>query len=475
MLSLYRKIFSSEKGFKRNFSVLTFCNFLIHFVNLFTNMFLARAFGPEGFGQYGVLITWSSVLQVIASLGVDQVVIRAVARDHDNSLLYFKISSFARLFGFALTAIAFILYCIYTNELGLPVCALVLLNTFLLIIWSCIQSIAFGMQRMEYTGLINAVGSFILLVTYFLLPSHKVTVLIVFILLVVSQLLKNIWYYYNSKKEYIFRRNNEKVVSFVNVKDMIKESSPFFILSVFGLLTSQLPVLFLSKNAGNIEVAYFNTANKLMIPFTMIIGTLFSALYPKLVSDKKSNLKDFYETARKTLLFICFIGIISCLAISFYRNDVVLLLYGEEYRNTGMVMLTQCWHVVYFGILSLFGTLYAVMGKDKLLAALSIGNSIVWTPLIWIMSLDGAVAMSYGFVIGSIINVITNSLAIYYIDNKLFSVFQLVGINFVLLVGVIFSLLVPSEVSVENKILFTIIITTPFLFGKRFVKGLFMK
>ena len=65
---------SDKQGFVRNFSLLTISNMLASAVNLLVNMYLARSVSIEVYGQYGILISWSNILLVISSLGLQQIV-----------------------------------------------------------------------------------------------------------------------------------------------------------------------------------------------------------------------------------------------------------------------------------------------------------------------------------------------------------------------------------------------------------------
>ena len=183
-----------KQGFFRNFSVLVVCNLLVNVINLFTNMYLARQLGPELYGQYGVLITWSTLIQTVASLGVQQVAIRAIARDQSNSKYYFKLSMIARSIGFISIVPWFVLYFSFHEQYDTFFIVAIVLNALMLFLWYSFQNVAFGMQRMEYTGYINVVGAAVLLLTYLVLPSKVVSVSVVILLLIIIELLKDVIY-----------------------------------------------------------------------------------------------------------------------------------------------------------------------------------------------------------------------------------------------------------------------------------------
>lgn len=448
-----------KRGFTRNFFALSSSSFLLHFVNLFTNMYLARELGPEGFGFLGVVLTWGSILLSISAFGIDQVTTRSVARNQNNSIAFFRVSLVVRLIGLLITSLVFGIYILFTEKINIVFFLLIIIYALSSTFWNTVQCVAFGMRRMESTGYINVIGSVILLIIYLLLPSHLVNVTIIFLFILIVQIVKDYLYYRQSVKEGVFTTNHSLALSISNIFDAIRESLPFYVLVLFGLVTNQLPVLFLSENTNNIEVAYFNTANKLLIPLSVLLTTMFQALFPVLVEERDRQPKRFRLNVKRALFMIITIGMMSCLFLSLLRNEIVYLIYGEEYRSTGMVMLTQCWYVVYFAVLSLYGTLYVVLGKDKLLAALSIINGLVWMPLLWITSMDGAVSISYGFVIGAAINLITNSIAIHYADSNLISTKWLIELNIIMAIGFIATIYIPIDISIIYRLFFALLIS----------------
>ncbi len=442
-----------KQGFFRNFSVLVVCNLLVNVINLFTNMYLARQLGPELYGQYGVLITWSTLIQTVASLGVQQVAIRAIARDQSNSKYYFKLSMIARSIGFISIVPWFVLYFFFHEHYDAFFIVAIVLNALMLFLWYSFQNVAFGMQRMEYTGYINVVGAAVLLLTYLVLPSKVVSVSVVILLLIIIELLKDVIYYCACSKEGLFTSSGIRLVSKGEVLNMIRESFPFFILILFGLSTNNLPVLFLDYHTNTTEVAYFNTANKLMVPLTMALNTMMSALFPSLTKHAKNAPDKFFSQSQKALWMIVLIGGYICFCISLFSDYIVLLIYGKDYAETGIVMLTQCWYAVIFAILSLFGTIYAAVGKDKLLATLSISNALIWGPIIWWCSKDGATSMSYGFLIGGGINLIYNYFFYLKCLPKKVSASSSIQIFVIMLIGICLSLYLPPILPMIGKVI----------------------
>jgi O-antigen/teichoic acid export membrane protein len=396
---------SDKQGFVRNFSLLTISNMLASAVNLLVNMYLARSVSIEVYGQYGILISWSNILLVISSLGLQQIVIRYISRNQQNSVYYFKFGLFARLIGYLLMGFVFFVYLKITGGFNLNISILLLAYVFLLSLWDGIQNVAFGMQRMEFTGYIRLFGNLLLLVTYIILPEKLISVELLFLGLMIIQLIKDLLYLWICKRQNLFTIAKDKYDDKRIILPMlVKQSFPYYILMVFSLFTLQFPLLFLESNSSLTEVAYFNASNKLTVPLALVFATAMTALFPNLAQLYHVDKNKFNKYVRNSLTFLVIGGSVFCFIISLFRREFVFFIYGEEFKATGLVLATQTWFILFSAIFSLFGNIFGASDKQNMLAKLSIVYALVNTPILWFLSYYGAQYLSYGYIIGGIIN-----------------------------------------------------------------------
>ncbi len=445
-------------SFLKNFSVLTLSNIIVNILGLFINIYLARTLKPVHYGDYGVIITTMSIFYTISSLGLQQIVIRSIARNQNNSKFYLHISIIARIIGLITSTVILVFYSTYINkEYSFLVLILMVLYMITMSGWDAFQNVAFGMQRMEFTGYINVVASGLILSAYLLLPVKYLDLDLILIVIVTVQVVKLVFYYFNLKKYKFFTGNFcEKNQLKSNVNNLIKESFPYFILSVFTLFTTQLPVLFLDYYSGPQEVAFFNTANKLLVPLTLMISAAMSALFPELSKHFILDKKVFQNKVRISFQFLIYLGVFCAVIVTFFRNEVVVLLYGNEYSATGLIMAYQCWYVVLFSIFWFFGSVFGAMDKQNLLAKLSIVYSLISVPILWYFSKFGAESVSKGYIIISVINMTYHY---YYFQKSLperFSILETVKDFGLLIVAFTVCMLMPSDIAIYIRILFSI-------------------
>lgn len=434
---------------------------ITHVLNMVINIIVARKLAPESYGLYALFLTYVSLFYSISSLGLRRIVIRCIARHQDSSKEYFYVSMIVRCYGLLLAAISFVIYNHFnpvfgSNYLILMVLAGVFLNSF----WEGFQNVAFGMERMETTSVINVSMSALLLLIYILIDKSLVTVNLMIGIYVGNYILRDIIYLISLYKQKLV--TGSYTFSYATYKEerslMLRDSFPYYILTLFSLVSTQLPILFLNQNSSITEVSYFNIANKLLLPMTMLIHSAFVALFPNQAKEYDRNKERFVLKVKKILYFISFTGFICCLYITLFRGEIVTILYGEDFRPVSDVLSLQCWYMVFFAIFGFIGNTLGSANKQSWIATLSIIYAIINAPILWIASKYGAVGLSYGYMIGAVINMTYH---IVYLQKALphkIKIVNYLSVFGALTLGVVFSIFVPANDLLIVRIIISIVI-----------------
>lgn len=451
-----------KKGsFFRNFTVLMSGEALAHAFNMVINIILARKLAPDSYGLYALFLTYVTLFFTFSTFGLRRIVIRCIARDQDSSKKYFVISLVLRFYGVILSSIGFIIY----NKIN-PVfddnyiVLMILAGVFLQSYWEGFQNVAFGMERMETTSYINVGMSFILLLTYLCMDSSLITVKLIIGIYIINFFAKDCLYLFSLFKQRLIKGvyRYEKSEFRLLQKNMLTDSMPYYILNIFSLVSTQLPILFLNSNSSITEVSYFNIANKLLLPMTLFIHSALVALFPNQAKEFVRNQQRFTTKASLMLYFISVVGTISCLIISLFKNEVVLLLYGENYASTGNVLTLQCWYMILFSMFGFIGNTLGAADKQKWIASLSIFYACVNAPLLWYCSKNGAIGLSYGYIVGALLNMTYH---IYYLQKAMpvkIPTRTFICFFGVMLSGFIFSIVIPETISIFLRCIIVLVI-----------------
>jgi O-antigen/teichoic acid export membrane protein len=381
----------------RNFSYLTIGGILSQAIGLITLIKLARVFSPDNYGLYTFFLVQGQILITIGDLGFTNVIIRSIARDRLRTCEILRAAVGLKAIAVFLLSFAYFGYNalwghITVNEV-LLICMFALLNC----VNNLFESILMGNQKMLPISVINISINALWCVIVFLMPDHRVEVGFVFTLFVGLNLIKGL-------SLYLFLRLKKFIVGpainfLVASKELLKESWPFLSLSLLMLPINYFSNNFLDINSTDVELGYFNLAQKLMMPVSLVIGFALSAIFPNLSSMWAEDKERFYRIVSEGIKYFIISALVLCFMFTLFAREIVVILFTDEYLPAIQVCQLQIWFVFLMSVNSLIGIIWASTNKEKLILKTAIVNAVISTPLLFYTSRFGALGLSYGYII----------------------------------------------------------------------------
>ncbi len=162
--------------FARNWSFLAVSSLACQALGMLATIRIARVLSPDGYGQYNLVQTVAGLAAVVAGLGLRNVVMRETARHPHLSGKFFLASLVIRAGTVAVAAFGILAYERASHEsLPGPLVAVAIGLLAGQIVWDSVENIAFGHERMEFSALINLVGSAIWLAIAWATPAAWLT------------------------------------------------------------------------------------------------------------------------------------------------------------------------------------------------------------------------------------------------------------------------------------------------------------
>ena len=203
----------------------------------------------------------------------------------------------------------------------------------------------------------------------------------------------------------LIRLKDFKIINlFVILKNLFKESWPYYLLGILTIFTTQLPFLFLKWNSNLEEVAFYSASFKLIQPMQLMIVLLLTAIFPRFSKLYKSDYKKFSAYVVITLNFIVFLGSLMSFILSVFGEEIMLLIFGDKYIETGFLFSILIWYSLLFSIFNFIGTVLGSIDKQKNLMYLSILYTIILTVFLWFGSKHGATGLALAFIVGGFVN-----------------------------------------------------------------------
>jgi len=393
--------------FSRNFSILTGANLAIQVLSILSSIRLARELQPEGYGLFNLVNVQASIFSIIAAYGLRIVVIRHIARSREDARKLFTISSRIRLATTFIAVVSAIGYnLLLSSDQSLAGSALFVLAILIVFqtFWDTIESISFGFEKMEATGIINLLFTVIWVCQVYIIPSANFSVTVLLMVFAFNQIAKSVAYYLWLHKSILNKQPKTAHISIDAYKDIIRQSNYYFVLAVFTAVQNQIPILFLQFNSTVDQIGQFNLGYRILSPLQMILNMLLTAIFPMFSRLAVENIELFGKRIKTLLNIIVLVGIWGGICFALFSDDVVHLLYGDKYLTSAKVILVQCWYTILYAIFCLNGTVLSSFDKQKLLAIFSVVSGLIALPIFYFGSQYGAIGLAWSFVIAAFVN-----------------------------------------------------------------------
>lgn len=385
-----------NKVFK-NFSYLTIGNVLSQLISLFTILKITHVLAPEDYGLFSFLVVQGLLLVSIANLGIKNIVVRSIARDHSRAkdlVINGAILKFCSVFFLSL------LYIIYNNFLGnLTFKELFLIFGFTLAkcLFDLFQDAFYGREKMLVPSLINLGYSILwFLSVYYILPGYFSVTYLFFIYLSLNILKAAIAFFFIKKQHLLIGSKGKFLTS---SKNLFKESWPYFALILIMLPLTKLSSNFLDINSTIDQVGYFNLGEKITGPISMVIDLALVSIFPNLSSLWIKDKSKFYKYISIGFKYFMLGALLLCFLFTLFAKEIITLLFPVSYLPAVKVSQLQIWYLFLAAVDSLIGTVLGAINKEKLILKFAIIKALFCTPLLYISSKYGAIGLSYGFVI----------------------------------------------------------------------------
>ncbi|MDO8498844.1 MAG: flippase [bacterium] len=299
-------------------------------VAFFYTFFLAQNLSVGNNGIYFVALSYFSILSSFADFGISRFLIREISQKKETATSYILSATLLRV------AIAFLIFICLSivllsydhNQVRVTLSIIAVFAIIPQIIGITLDNVFASLQKFH----ISALGILILnisnaIIGVFFIKSGFGPLGVVTALLL-SQIVFVLALFVMFRKEHVVI---EKVVTKKQIKEILKGSIPYGLLSILGLLYFRIDILLLSYIRGHEETAFYGLSYKFLEAVIFIPSAFGAALFPFLAEfqtklkqgiTSTSDLKKFYY---KSLLFMGVLGVVTLIGYIFVLPIVIRL------------------------------------------------------------------------------------------------------------------------------------------------------
>ncbi len=319
---------------------------------------VARHLGTSLFGELNFSLAVFSILVVVASSGANRITIRNVTEDRANLASREELVSSMFFFRFFITLGLFALTSIFALILYEATALL-----FLLVLASLIFQ-PFEVLDLHQQGLAKVKPVTVIRTGVFIVSSAlKVSVVLldqspawIFSLVLFEHaLVAALFYVFIGVGE---GRKLIRLIHFspVRLREILNEAWPEILAGLGGILFVRLDQVMLRIMEGAESVGIYSAATRVSEGWYFVPAAIVAASFPKVVQLKAASEKAYLDSISILISIIVALGFIVSLVFVFFAHDIIHLLFGDSYAESGIILQLHCFAAIFIFMGSVSGS-----------------------------------------------------------------------------------------------------------------------
>ncbi|WP_230853763.1 flippase [Campylobacter concisus] len=342
----------NHQGFMKYFkntSWLFFEKILRMFVGLFVGIWVARYLGPERFGLFSYAQSFVGLFTAIATLGLDSIVVRELVKDESKTNELIGTTFYLKLVGSILTllvlaiAIHFTSNDRYTNLLVFIIASATIFQSFN-VIDMYFQSKVLS-KYVVFSNIISLFASSIVKIILIFIDAPLVAFAwaILFDSIVLS--LGFIYFFLKYSTLMVRKIYFSKLIAV----DLLKNSYPIILSSAVIAIYLKIDQVMIKSMLGEIAVGQYTAATKLSESFYFIPLAISYSFFPAIVNSRNCS-ERYYARLQMLYNLVVWIAIAIALPVTILSNNIIDILYGDQYYQAGSILKIHIWTNVLISI-----------------------------------------------------------------------------------------------------------------------------
>jgi O-antigen/teichoic acid export membrane protein len=161
------------------------------------------------------------------------------------------------------------------------------------------------------------------------------------------------------------------IISWTFVKETIPISIPFGLTAFFTLLFNWIGSSLILIYEGKEAVGWYNAALRLAQPILLIVIVIGYAVFPVMSQLYVSSKKSLNSIFQPYLIYVTIIGFYISFTVTFMSSDIIILFFGEEYKNSILILQIIIWSTAFLFVRNSFANLLGASDRQNILALIT--------------------------------------------------------------------------------------------------------
>ncbi len=307
-------------------------------VGLFVGVWVARYLGPAGYGMLNYAVAFVSLFSALATLGLDQIVVRELVHTPENEGKLVGTSFFLKLIGGILVLFLSTLTAFFIHKGDLKTILMIFFVSLGMVAQAFLAIDFFFQSKIlsKYTVIAQNTAFFAvsLLKVLLILMSQSVewfAIMSVFEAFIAGVFLV---FFYNRKGGHISCWKFD----IATAKKLLLDSWPLILSSVAITIYMRVDQVMIRNMLGEREVGWYSAAVSLTEVFWIIPGMIMNSIFPVLVQSKKESEQLYYDRLQWSYVIMLIMGLSIGIIVAISSTQIVKILYGKEFSPTANIL-----------------------------------------------------------------------------------------------------------------------------------------
>lgn len=335
------------------------------FISLVFVSIVARHLGTQGYGKLAFAFSFTYILTMLMDFGINTILVREIAREKAKAreFLYNALALKAFL---SVVVFALILLAVFFARIPYPTSLLIYIIGFAVIITSTAEvfrSAYFtAVERLEFRGILDILHRLaeLLLVILFILLGGGLIPIALAILLA-----SGINFYLSWKWANKFLPPSPVKISPSLQKWIIKASLPVGIGMIFLGIYNRIDTVMLGFMQGDVSVALYNAAYRIMEVMVFIPASFSGALLPVISRYFKRSPKKYKGTFLFYLKWVFIIVLPIAITVGFFPAFFVNIIFGAKFQLSTRALMVLIWTLPLLSLNFIFRTYFITSNRQK--------------------------------------------------------------------------------------------------------------
>tara|TARA_B110000977_G_scaffold201050_1_gene293888 strand:+ start:1365 stop:2675 length:1311 start_codon:yes stop_codon:yes gene_type:complete len=325
------------------------------FVEVFIGIWIARYLGPEQFGLFSYAQSFAALFLVLATLGLDGIVIRELIKDSTKAEKLIGTAFVLKLIGAILVLLILIVAVNFTSNDTYT-------NTLVFIIASATIFKAFNVVDLyfqakvlsKYVVFVNTIVLFISSVIKIVLILNEAPLIVFACVVLFDSVVLAVGFIYIYIKKNTTSGVKHLSFNILTAIGLLRDSWPLILSGLVTTIYMRIDQVMIKEILNTEAVGQYAAAVRLSEAWYFIPVVVASSLFPAIVNAKKQNKELYYSRLKRLFSLMAWTAIIIAIATTFMGDWAINFLYGDQYSGASAVLIIHAWAgiFVFLGVAS---------------------------------------------------------------------------------------------------------------------------